>query len=89
MPYIGKLSRSVFDPDINELLSLAPKKGDIVYIITRLLHGYIKQNGLSFNTLCDCDGICGCASKEFYRQITAKREDQKKKENGPVSELDK
>lgn len=84
MPYIKQKDRnSVGDgPD-----PISP--GKLNYIITAACHEYIKRRELSYSAINEVIGVLECAKLEFYQQIARKYEDQKKLENGPVSELDK
>jgi hypothetical protein len=67
--------------------------GDINFTITYLLHGCLKvivmrMGKISYQDINELIGVLECAKLELYRQIAAPYEDIKKKENGPVSELD-
>lgn len=94
MPYIDAKLRSSIDLKLDELFnichtnSLAFSPGELNYIITKLLHNDILQTGLSYANLNEVIGVLECAKLELYRMIVAKYENQKLRENGPVSDLD-
>lgn len=85
MPYIDKNSRKMLDSD----LGLPVSAGDLNYTLTRLVHHYVQRKGLCYTTLNEVIGVLECAKLGLYRKIAAPYEDNKCKENGPVSELDK
>ena len=64
-------------------------EGELNYTLTVLVHKYIQHKGLRYATINEVIGVLECAKLELYRMIAAPYEDKKRKENGPVSELDK
>ena len=66
-----------------------PKPGELNYIITTLVHCYIRRKHLCYTTLNEVIGVLECAKLELYRVIAARYEDGKQMENGPISELDR
>ena len=88
MPYINKGQREDIDRLIFPLASLTPTTGNINYAITKFIHEIIMRNHLSYDMLNSMVGVLECAKQELYRQVAVPYEDQKKAENGPVSELD-
>lgn len=93
MPYIDEKDRDFYEDELGRLRSACisgnTTVGDINYIITSLIHEWIKEHKLCYESINAMIGVLACAQAELYRQIAAPYEDQKKKENGPVSELDK
>ena len=85
MPYIDKrirdrinLGEEIYCDDV----------GTLNYCITKLVHHFITGRGLSYAAINAVIGVLECAKLELYRQIAAGYEDQKKNENGSISELD-
>jgi len=50
-----------------------------------MIHNYIKDKGLRYNTLNDAIGIVECVKQELYRMIVSPYEDIKIKENGEIN----
>jgi hypothetical protein len=71
-----------------ELMKALESKGDYNFAISLLIHTYIQRNGLRYVNLNDAVGILECAKQEFIRTVVSPYEDEKIRENGPVSELD-
>lgn len=65
-----------------------PRPGELNYIITTLIHEYIKRKGLSYTTLNDVLGVLSGVDLELKRCVIAPYEDKKRRENGCISELD-
>ena len=63
--------------------------GELNYTLTALVHKYLQHKGLKYATINEAIGALECAKLELYRMVAAPYENQKHKENGPVSELDK
>jgi len=85
MPYINQVRRRSIEKQ--ETTPNVP--GTLNYAITKIIHNYIKDNGLCYNNLNEVIGVLECAKQEFYRAVAAPYEDIKRKENGSISELDK
>jgi len=85
MPYITRKKRINFDFDYMRPLVA----GQLNFVLTKLCHDYIEVKGLNYTTLNEVIGVLECCKLELNRQIIAKYENKKKKENGPISELDK
>jgi len=87
MPYISpkKREKLTFFKQCPKFLSA----GEINYIVTSLLHKYLKETGLSYNSINTVVGILECVKQEFYQRVAGPYELKKKSENGNVSELDK
>tara|TARA_Y100000310_G_C20652682_1_gene800305 strand:- start:672 stop:962 length:291 start_codon:yes stop_codon:yes gene_type:complete len=88
VPYIKPEKRKLIKTKIEGVLEELEVEGDYNYTITLLIHNFVRENGLCYDTLNRAEGILGCANKEFYRTVVAPYEDIKRAENGPVSELD-
>ena len=96
MPYIKSITRKVLDPAIQlffdrikeddfELL----KSGELNYVLTKIIHWWILNKGVSYQNLHDARGILDDVKTEFTRQIMDPYEDEKKEENGFISNLDR
>ena len=88
MPYIKQVQRKELSEDLLSLTKKLKQRGEYNYVITSLLHDYVKKNGLKYDTLNDAQGIIECVAKEFYRTVVSPYEDIKVTENGNISELD-
>jgi hypothetical protein len=88
MPYIYKSRRSAVDPDIETLAStleaLNSKKGDLNYVITRLVLAYCDHHGICYDTCSDITGVLTDVRSEFERRVMGPYEDEKIKQNGDV-----
>lgn len=58
--------------------------GELNYVITEALIGYLRVKGLRYATLNEIVGVLECAKAEFQRRIVAPYEDMKIAENGDV-----
>lgn len=88
MPYIRQIERKVLNPLIDELSVHVEHDGQLNYIITKLCHNWIIKVGKRYTRLNQVVGVLHCACMEFYLQLAVPYEDIKKKENGPITELD-
>jgi len=90
MPYIAQKSRKIIDPYLHSLFEIIDgcEVGDLNYIITKIIHKWIKETGLAYRNINAAIGILECAKLELYRMIAAPYEDLKIKENGNISQLD-
>lgn len=90
MPYIKQERRRVFDPYIDELVDKAIVTGELNYIITKLLYGYVckyaNREGIGYSAYNAIIGVLECAKLELYRLAISKLEDLKIKENGGIYE---
>jgi len=86
MPYIKKQDRKKFDPLI-EKINLG-KAGEVNYVITKLVHRYLKKKGINYDNLNEVIGVLEAAKLELYRKIAAPYEEEKIAKNGRVGELD-
>ena len=84
MPYIKPDARHTFESHIQNLAADAENAGDLNYIITKMLHLYIKKKGLRYANCNEVIGMLECCKIELYRKVVANYEDEKTKENGGV-----
>ena len=91
MPYIDKDSRDKLDSVISELAFTIANEdltaGDLNYIITSILHMYIREKGLRYGNINTVVGVLDCAKMELYRKLAAPYEDEKINENGDMNIL--
>ena len=78
MPYISEEQRKELATD------MPMNPGELNYLITKLLDGYIKFVGKNYHSLNDCIGVLECTKLEMYRRIVSPYEDKKLLENGEV-----
>jgi len=89
MPYIEKEYRKLYDPYIDKILESLDMgntlAGDVNYIITRVLNGYLslchRPTYQDYNAMI---GVLECTKQELYRRKIAPYEDRKRKSNGDV-----
>jgi hypothetical protein len=84
MPYIKQDARHTFESHIQNLATDAENAGDLNYIITKMLHLYLKKKGLRYANCNEVIGMLECAKLEIYRKVVSNYEDEKLKENGGV-----
>lgn len=79
MPYITQEARK-------ELAAgrVPSTSGDLNYSITKLIDGFLMQNGVSYNSINAVIGVLECAKLELYRRVAAPYESKKCNENGDV-----
>ena len=82
MPYIKQSDR-------DEATACGPSTpGELNYAITSLVHNFVMSDVVNYSAINEAIGVLECAKLELYRMVAAPYEDIKRKENGPVSELD-
>ena len=74
MPYIKQERRNVKPTNA----------GELNYWLTSEINSYLRDKGLSYQTINDVLGALEGAKQEFYRRIAAPYEDRKIAENGDV-----
>jgi hypothetical protein len=88
MPYIREEDRIKFKPILEELdeilLHSSMNTGDMNYLITKIVHMFLEEKGLSYQHLNDMIGVLECAKLELYRKIASDYEDTKEKLNGKI-----
>ena len=85
MPYIKDYTRTCFN-GIRHVVPVNP--GQLNFVVTKLVHAYIKRHGLYYKHINEAIGALECAKLELYRMVAAPYEDKKRKNNGPISDLD-
>jgi hypothetical protein len=84
MPYIKQDARHIFESHINNLATDAENAGDLNYIITKMLHLYLKKKGLRYANCNEVIGALECCKLEMYRVLVGRYEDDKIIENSGV-----
>jgi hypothetical protein len=84
MPYIDKEERTGFDFLVKEMNSRIKTEGQLNYVITKLLMGFVNNFGKKYKTFNTIIGAIECAKQEFYRRFIAPYEDEKIKTNGDL-----
>lgn len=79
MPYIPQAARDDLDQG-----GVPTSKGELNYVITKLLVEYFHREGAGYSAINDCLGACEGAKLEFYRRVAVPYEDRKIEENGDV-----
>lgn len=79
MPYIESGVRASLEQG-----RVPTKPGELNYLMSQLIKGYINMNGKSYTTLNAVAGVLSCLSMEVYRRITVPYENEKMSENGEV-----
>jgi hypothetical protein len=62
--------------------------GELNYLITSLLHTFLKKQGKNYGNINTLIGVLECTKLELYRMVAAPYEDVKKLTNGAISDLD-
>ena len=89
MPYIRQIERDALDDHIDALSKCVEHDGQLNYIISRLCHNWIIKVGQKYTRLNQVIGVLECAKLEFYRMICGPYENEKQRDNGAVSRLDR
>lgn len=85
MPYITKNRRDALEPYLQALLDEADViPGEYNYILTKLMHNFVKRKGLRYSTLNAIVGFVECAKAEFARKVVVPYEKTKIAENGDI-----
>ncbi len=88
MPYIKTERRTELDPELDILIDKAERVGELNYIITRILDGYIHKfatkEEIDYTSINAMMGVFECAKLEFYRNVAVPYEEKKRKLNGEV-----
>lgn len=83
MPYIKSEYREKYDKIINQLPDI-DNKGDLEYIVTKVMKHFMKTREKRYSTLHEVVyAVMHCAD-EYRRRYLDKREDEAIKENGDV-----
>jgi hypothetical protein len=91
MPYIPIDDRVQYEQSINVIVSLLSKlpnetdvEGHFNYIVSSIIKRYLDGTGIRYYK---CNKFCGaldCISKELYRRVVAKYEDDAITKNGDI-----
>jgi len=88
MPYIKQEDRQKFLQPAKNLGETATCAGDLNYIMTVILHSYIKEKGLRYANINEVIGALECCKLELYRAIAVPYENVKMNENRAVGVID-
>ncbi len=81
MPYITETDRARLDRRSH---APAQTPGDLNYLLTVEAALYVRNNGLSYQSINDVVGALECAKAEFLRRVVADYEDLAIVRNGDV-----
>jgi len=85
MPYINEQDRSKFMWIKQSIEDCPPQTGgELQYLIALMIHYYVIDQGLRYQTCNDIMGALTGANMEFYRRFVAEYEDGKIRDNGDV-----
>ncbi len=85
MPYITQEDRKNFMWIESAIEDTPPNKaGELQYLIAVMIHHFVREKGLNYQTCNDVMGALTGANMEFYRRFVAEYEDSKIRENGDV-----
>lgn len=80
MPYIDHEARvNILDMGYHPRTA-----GELNFVISQLVSGYIQREGLGYATINEVIGVLECNKMETYRRIAAPYEDHKREVNGDV-----
>ena len=91
MPYVPEKIRLLYKDTIDNFENMHAEKasaGEVTFLITALIHSWIKKQKWCYLTFCIAVGILVCCILELYRKVVAPYEDKKRMDCGGVSELD-
>lgn len=88
MPYIDEERRTHLRSLADELGNRIIGVGEFNYVVSCILHKLVERNGKRYKVMNNLVGALECCKLEFVRTVLSPHEDMKRKENGPVSELD-
>jgi len=94
MPYIKQSQREAIEPKVKTLINSIHTVGEFNYTITLLIHKYLNrtifyESELHYADFNELIGVLECAKLELYRIVISPYEEEKKEENGSISNLDK
>jgi len=87
MPYVDEKTRKRLD-DPYRRVNHANFVGQLTYVVQKELEVYIKQNGLSYQTLAECLGALEGAKADLIHRVLLPYEHTKRQENGDVWPLE-
>lgn len=88
MPYTKPESRTEIKALAEQMILHAKNPGDLTYAISILMHLETLKAKQSYTNMSRIRASAQDAADEYYRVVMAPYEDEKRAENGPVSELD-
>jgi hypothetical protein len=91
MPYVPEKIRLLYKDTIDHFENMHAEKasaGEVTFLITALMHSWIKKQKWCYLTFCIAIGVLVCTTLELYRMVVSKYEDKKRMESGGVSQLD-
>jgi hypothetical protein len=83
MPYINLTDRKKYDFALEEIEQI-DSKGELEYIIFKLMMKYMSDKEYRYTILHDCTYAAQHCADEFRRRFLDVREDQAIKENGDI-----
>ena len=85
MPYIKEERRRYLDGACVPAAGLeAENAGELNYLLTMVVSGYVEEHGRSYQTFNDVVGALDNCKDEFRRRVQHPYEDEKIAENGDV-----
>lgn len=85
MPYIKEIDRRNFMWIESAIEDTPPATaGELQYLIAIMIHHFMREKGLNYQTCNDVMGALTGANMEFYRRFVADYEDSKIRDNGDV-----
>ena len=88
MPYIKNGSRKVFDKYVEALQDIIESKGELNYVITRLVVGILIKEGINYNNLSDMCSVLNDVVSEVTRRLMIPYENIKIEKNGDLVEFE-
>lgn len=79
MPYVKQTQRQFLAEGCSPLTS-----GELNYLITETVWLFMRERGITYDTINTCIGALECAKLELYRRIAAPYETDKQRDNGDV-----
>lgn len=84
MPYIDAQARERISIDICFGHPEDFTVGNLTYVLTYIVNGYVKKRGKSFQSLAEVVAALEQTKDEFQRRVVHPYEDEKMKKNGDV-----
>lgn len=84
MPYIDLKQREKISIDVSFGNPADFTVGNLTYVLTFIVNGYVKKRGKSFQSLAEVIAALEQAKDEFQRRVVHPYENEKMKANGDV-----
>lgn len=84
MPYIDQKTREKISIDVNFGEPEGFTVGNLTYVLTFIVNGYVKHRGKSFQSLAEVVAALEQTKDEFRRRVIHPYEDEKRELNGDV-----